>query len=771
MVIVDTQIIVLNPVLREILKRYDDAGAFEYLSPMCLDSEYRGVPAAYYDSGYEFEHADELMPRTIDEVTDCIIGIIAYEEEDNPNWDETREQIEAELMERDDEINAAYEYVLIKGSGLGWDEDDEEEYWEYGDVEIPDTSFEYTKEGFWESIESNKAKTKQSPKPKGKKSGKQPLIPKENSKTNDSIPKISDKSPAITGTRVSYDDCEIDSSGTLSAYNGDEVKIILPDGIRTIGEDAFFGKDALTSIVIPEGVERIENGAFWRCDSLENIVLPSTIRSIGDNAFYYCEALTSVVIPDGCEVLGEDCFTFCSNLKDIYVPASVYDIGHDAFCTFNNDTVIRTTIGSIAADYAKENDIKVDHMRVSASLGSSYINESAYVSDDAGQNTAETPISRNKCLIDTDDTLLKYFGDEPRIILPYGIRVIGDYAFDTRENLSSIVIPEGVECIGDSAFFSCVNLEKIVLPSTIRKIGESAFFNCESLTSIVIPEGCTEIGEDCFSCCNNITDIYAPASLYDIGKDAFQTYNSNTVIHAPRGSNVEVYAEENSITLAHNMASASSGSSDEKKSKSASTGSGIKKKSASSNAKKSSTKKAATKPTPDLTADSTAAHKAEEARRQAEAAEAARKAEEARKQAEAAEAARKAEEARKQAEAAEAARRAEEVRRQAEAARKAEEERKQAEAAEAARRAEEARRRAEVSRLNTVKAKTETAEEIDPIAEERRRLLKERKRQMRIVENNKGLFALFGEKARKRKAAEAKIEQINKELARLRRRK
>ena len=120
--------------------------------------------------------------------------------------------------------------------------------------------------------------------------------------------------------------------------------------------------------------------------------------------------------------------------------------------------------------------------------------------------------------------------------------------------------------------------------------------------------------------------------------------------------------------------------------------------------------------------------------------------------------ANKAEEARKQDEAAEAARRAEEAR-------------KQAEAAEAARKAEEERIQEEASRLNAVKAKSETTEEIDPIAEERRRLLKERKRQMRIIENNKGLFALFGEKARKRKAAEAKIEQINKELARLRRRK
>lgn len=150
---------------------------------------------------------------------------------------------------------------------------------------------------------------------------------------------------------------------------------------------------------------------------------------------------------------------------------------------------------------------------------------------------------------------------------------------------------------------------------------------------------------------------------------------------------------------------------------------------------------------------------------------------------------------RKRAEAAEATRKADEERRQAEAAeaaRIAEEERKQAEAAEAARKAEEERKRAAdiawqetlnslgtttpayqpkaaSDRLNSVKKKAEAA--VDPIAEERRRLLNERKRQQRIVENNRGLFALFGKRARRRKAAQTKIEQINKELARIKREK
>lgn len=177
-----------------------------------------------------------------------------------------------------------------------------------------------------------------------------------------------------TGTKVSKSDCEIDYFDTLTAYKGSAKAIILPDGIKTIGEDAFLSNDDITSVVIPEGVETIEDGAFWMCSNLKSVTLPSTIEKIGDNAFN-STALTSIVIPDGCGELGADCFTSCKSLKDIYVPSSVYDVGDDAFCTFNNSTVIHTEKYSTAETFAKENNIKVDYK--SASVGTSTTKKSA----------------------------------------------------------------------------------------------------------------------------------------------------------------------------------------------------------------------------------------------------------------------------------------------------------------------------------------------------------------------------------------------------------
>ncbi len=55
---------------------------------------------------------------------------------------------------------------------------------------------------------------------------------------------------------------------------------------------------------IIDGTEYIENFAFKSCIDLENLRLPNTIRVIGENVFYGCVKLKNVVIPDGLEKIG-----------------------------------------------------------------------------------------------------------------------------------------------------------------------------------------------------------------------------------------------------------------------------------------------------------------------------------------------------------------------------------------------------------------------------------------------------------------------------------
>ena len=69
---------------------------------------------------------------------------------------------------------------------------------------------------------------------------------------------------------------------------------VIPDGITSIGNYAFGGRQRLTAIEIPSRVTSIGSEAFYDCDGLTSIEIPAGVTSIGSEAFYDCDGLTSV---------------------------------------------------------------------------------------------------------------------------------------------------------------------------------------------------------------------------------------------------------------------------------------------------------------------------------------------------------------------------------------------------------------------------------------------------------------------------------------------
>jgi len=95
------------------------------------------------------------------------------------------------------------------------------------------------------------------------------------------------------------------------------VGITLPDGITSIGNQAFMECQGLTSINIPASVTSIGSYAFCSCTSLTSITIPSSVTSIGDYAFLSCTSLTDITIPAGVTSIGNLAFDGNPNLTSV----------------------------------------------------------------------------------------------------------------------------------------------------------------------------------------------------------------------------------------------------------------------------------------------------------------------------------------------------------------------------------------------------------------------------------------------------------------------
>ena len=107
-------------------------------------------------------------------------------------------------------------------------------------------------------------------------------------------------------------------------------KVVIEDGVTSIGDYAFCECESLTSITIPNSVKSIGHDAFCGCSGLTSVTIPNSVTSIGGNAFYGCTSLTSVTIPNSVTSIGYYAFT-CSGLISITIPNSVTSIGNHAF--------------------------------------------------------------------------------------------------------------------------------------------------------------------------------------------------------------------------------------------------------------------------------------------------------------------------------------------------------------------------------------------------------------------------------------------------------
>lgn len=117
----------------------------------------------------------------------------------------------------------------------------------------------------------------------------------------------------------------------------------IPEGVTTIGQDAFNSHQSLVSITIPTTVETIGQSAFQSVGKNTNLTVTinhgSKLKTIARNAFYE-SGVSSITLPEGITTIGEQAFKNCNNLTSINLPVSLTAISASAFENCRNLTTL-----------------------------------------------------------------------------------------------------------------------------------------------------------------------------------------------------------------------------------------------------------------------------------------------------------------------------------------------------------------------------------------------------------------------------------------------
>ncbi len=371
----------------------------------------------------------------------------------------------------------------------------------------------------------------------------------------------------------SYSDFKI-VNGVLESYYGLNENVIIPKGVKEIGECAFEDCKTMTSITIPDSVKAIHENAFYRTN-LKKIHIPKSVTYIAKNSFessdyveievdsqnkkystkdgvLYNKDMTELIryydkediyfyrIPDSVEKIGDFAFSD-RKLQKIYVPASINEIGDCAFLAYFG-------ISTIDVDPENKNFVVKDNIMFTKDM-----TELVWYSN---QNTADKYNIPNG-VTTINAGAFRACRSLINLTIADTVKNIEDNAFAGMTHMENLTIPDNVSEIGESVFLGCWNLKDVSvgkdnkyfttqdgilfdkdmteiivcptkntitdykIPAGIKKIRPYAFFNSINLERVDIPQSVTEIGEGAFYNCYKLASINLPDKIDTIAESTF----------------------------------------------------------------------------------------------------------------------------------------------------------------------------------------------------------------------------------------------------------
>ena len=336
--------------------------------------------------------------------------------------------------------------------------------------------------------------------------------------------------------------------------------VIIPEGVKTIGQFAFAGLTKLKKVVLPSTLEKIDYGAFANCISLEQVVGIENVKFINQSAFENCNLqgkitfgkataianyafkdnrnLKEVVLSEYTQSIAAYAFANCVKLEKVTINAEKVKLGQYVFanCQALKEIDINAAVIPAGAFYGCKALEKVTLGRDVNVIGEYAFKDAAAKSFIVKEGNA-TFVAKDNYLTNKDGNVLLLVAPATKgaFVADSTITEVGAGAFAGNLNITSIKLP-GVTKVGKYAFADCQYVKTIEL-GKLTSIGEYGFYNT-AISSTPDLSGVKEISDNAFAG-SNITSVV----IYDgtkIGQSAFRDcyYLASVTI----GNNVNIGA-------------------------------------------------------------------------------------------------------------------------------------------------------------------------------------------------------------------------------------
>ena len=301
-------------------------------------------------------------------------------------------------------------------------------------------------------------------------------------------------------------------------------QLAIPDSVTSIGSSAFYQCSELTGeLIIPNSVTTIDKSAFYECSKLNSVNLSESLVVLNDQIFYNCRGLTELVIPDSVTTIGTQVFSGCSNLTSVTMSNRLINVGRYAFYQCSNLKKVNTKDINKYANISYYDKFSTPLYYAKNLYENNLLMENIVLN---GDNIGSYSFYKAECLKTVT------IGEKVKSI---GLNAFGSCTkltslivdennnnYDSRNNCNAIIetatntliqgnnistIPEGVEVIGANAFEWCTGIKNITLPNSVTKIGSNAFLYCDGLLKITLGKGLTTIESEAFHNCMYLTTI------------------------------------------------------------------------------------------------------------------------------------------------------------------------------------------------------------------------------------------------------------------------